>query len=554
MYRRTYPLFLSPENVAGHEVFRDACAIWDFNEGGGDVVFDRSVVDRPYHGTIVKTSGTGTIERVVGNYGSGVFNDTSSSDARIDLGSIVSADLLSGYPTQEISIFTLVYWDDIVDAATYPRIIDKSDDGNGANGWAFYYRNTDVLYAAVAGSSVAISSSLDTSLDEGFVTIGASYEPSSYRLFENGAFQGSSASLSSAFPTATKNAAISNWNHSTARTFDSPIYFLAVWPRILSDAEQAQLHHEAINDQFWINRTIWIPAAAAGGNAVTSTLATLTITPYASSVNDKTQVTSTLANLPITALQSSINDKTEIVSGTFGSLPISALQSSVNDKTQVASTLAALTITPFQSSVAQGTDVTSTLGVLSITALQSSINDKTQVASTLANLPLTGYASVVAQTGDQNVTSTLAQLTITTFTSTVNDKTEVTSSLGSLNLQSFASLVNDKTQVSSTLAALTITPYQSTVQTAANIVSTLANLPITVYQSKVGQPTDITSILAALTITPYNSTIVDVTKVLTGNTPHLPIQPRQSIVAGEGADGGAVQLSRNSSWRRRRSH
>lgn len=178
-------------------------------------------------------SDVGTISRSThdGEYYSHISSDNTAD--RINLGSIPSTNPISCSAHNEISIIAGI--DNTRNSSyhgnVFPRIIDKSDGGSAANGWALYPRVSDGdMSIEIAGSNYIWES--DTSKD--FLIVCATHASNTARAFEDGNFIGSS-SLPNNLPTATTNAAIGNWNHSTDRQFRAPIYFVGVYDKKISD-------------------------------------------------------------------------------------------------------------------------------------------------------------------------------------------------------------------------------------------------------------------------------------------------------------------------------
>jgi hypothetical protein len=100
------------------------------------------------------------------------------------------------------------------------RIMDKSDGGNAANGWMIqsFDNDLDVFY----GGSVVLSVSV-TGLSGVWLNCALTVKGGVGTFYvENSSSTGSVPSA----PTATTNAAISNWNHSTNRNWDGDIAYI----------------------------------------------------------------------------------------------------------------------------------------------------------------------------------------------------------------------------------------------------------------------------------------------------------------------------------------
>ena len=110
-----------------HPLAKDLAGAWLLNEGGGSLALD-SAGDK--NGTFQNNAAW-----KIGSKGLGATFPTDNGSDRITLGSITSADRISGYGSQEITVVAAVYLERTPNNS-YPRIFDKSSAGSGAGGWA----------------------------------------------------------------------------------------------------------------------------------------------------------------------------------------------------------------------------------------------------------------------------------------------------------------------------------------------------------------------------------------------------------------------------------
>lgn len=166
-----------------------------------------------------------------------------ANNHRVDLGSIATGNPLMLTATN----FTIMakvrprtpY------GSTFPRIIDKSNSGSGANGWALYHR-TDRLTLAATGaeSSSPVNSLLIADLENQWSVSCVSFRNSDdiVSLYSNhfdspisrgGPMRLLGTAAGSNIATTTANAAIGNWNHTTDRNWAGDISWIYMWDRLL---------------------------------------------------------------------------------------------------------------------------------------------------------------------------------------------------------------------------------------------------------------------------------------------------------------------------------
>lgn len=183
-------------------------------------------------------------------YGRGLTLPNDNTNGRISLGSIDSNNPLSCNVTDEISIFawaTIPYTPN----SSFPRIIDKSNGGSAAGGWAWAMRwagatapdNTLDFYVNAndwtPGDNALGSAAADY---QGVTTgIGVVAASGSQEYIWKNEIIGSSAGVFT-IPTTTTNAALLNWNHTTDRQWgDQPMYYVAVWDHRLDAQDLVEL-------------------------------------------------------------------------------------------------------------------------------------------------------------------------------------------------------------------------------------------------------------------------------------------------------------------------
>ena len=169
--------------------------------------------------------------------------DFDGDNEYLDLGTIGT-----GHPLQlDTGALTISAWFLHRDGGDdFARIIDKSTAGNGAGGWGVYLNNT-------VRKPVFVSAGQDDVID----TSDASYEFDTwthivvtYTVAQNLGLRrifidGVNVRLSDknvTIPTASTNARIGTWNHSTGREFDGFLDDIRVWNLTLSQAEAIDVY------------------------------------------------------------------------------------------------------------------------------------------------------------------------------------------------------------------------------------------------------------------------------------------------------------------------
>jgi hypothetical protein len=154
----------------------------------------------------------------------------------------------------------------------FGRVIDKSSDGGGTDGWAVYMAQTSRLNFAADNTSATLFRS-----GANFVTAGVHR---TYGLSRSGTgsaeckwvrdgVQISTDTYVVVPPATAITAAIGNWNAADDRMFDGIIDYVMVWERDLSVLEHSQIHvdpFQMIHNPFESNALLAGTGAAATGN------------------------------------------------------------------------------------------------------------------------------------------------------------------------------------------------------------------------------------------------------------------------------------------------
>lgn len=225
------------------------------------------------HGTWDNSDGG--MSYIVGEHGRAFTHAGNATNDRIDLGSCPSTSPLS---LSSGTAYTIVWRaqlnsDPLTNAA--PRLIDKSNSGNGANGWALMRISTHDGYELRVDSDTIGPNSppitRDVMQNWALRIDGAWTDLGSFDYFLEGVKTAAAGGAApSAPPTTTTNIAIANWNHSTDRQWDGPIDYIYIYARALSDAE---IRYLQLVDPYVAFRpeapaSVFAPAAAATSQPV----------------------------------------------------------------------------------------------------------------------------------------------------------------------------------------------------------------------------------------------------------------------------------------------
>jgi len=157
------------------------------------------------------------------------------------LGSIDSTNPLSLYPSQQGSVeYCLKVNGEGADS--FPRIIDKSTAGNGANGWALYLSNhSTTTHSLAAGANGGITSSTTvskTSFDHIIDTFNSFFGGD---IYKNGSFSGTRSNYTP-IPQGTAEMRIGAWNTDDRRDLEGVLKDLRVWDIQLTATQASELN------------------------------------------------------------------------------------------------------------------------------------------------------------------------------------------------------------------------------------------------------------------------------------------------------------------------
>lgn len=200
----------------------------DAKSGDGLIIPDRSLggID----GTLDNSSGDLSV--LVTPRGPSLNFSGDGTNDRLKLGSVTSSDRLS--LAGKDSNFGICFGAMLETGhGTFPRVIDKSSGGSGANGWTFYQDTGKTPDAFI----IKINSSTGLWKDDFIelnvfhhyaVSVKASDDADWYT---DGVDQGTTepGGALNAAPSNTSAMAIGNWNHSTARMWKGPIEYIYVF-------------------------------------------------------------------------------------------------------------------------------------------------------------------------------------------------------------------------------------------------------------------------------------------------------------------------------------
>ncbi len=225
--------------------WRDCLGAWIMWEGGGDLVRDYSKVRNP--GTIDTSSGD--VLWTTGPRGPALFLSGDATNDRVDLGSIDPSFNRLGLRTADANNDSVSFiWAGVpaTQSGSAPRVIDKSDAGNAANGYAIWRDDTRFAFAIntvqfLSNTGILVVDQYDVwGLDH---LVGGGDSLADYYL--NGFFvnqtAGSVPGSGPAYRPDITNAAIGNWNHTTARMWDGTLNFVYVFQPQIGALRQLQI-------------------------------------------------------------------------------------------------------------------------------------------------------------------------------------------------------------------------------------------------------------------------------------------------------------------------
>lgn len=197
---------------------------------------------------------------------------------RLDIGSVPSTHPLSLFGRD--SSFTLAgecYWDGGL-PSNYPRFYDKSSGGGAANGYAMYVQDVGSPEFVFQVESFYQGVPVVPGRIVFVVVPGTAANEKVLHVWNGGSWK-TPVSVTRAFPSATTNAAIGNWNHSTDRNWSGSISGFAVFhhnmgellgKRVALDMWRYTL--EPANDSPFV-----LPVTSTGGGGISVTLDAATI-------------------------------------------------------------------------------------------------------------------------------------------------------------------------------------------------------------------------------------------------------------------------------------
>ncbi len=213
----------------GHPMVRGLVGAWI--AGPGKLTFDYS--GNGNHGTLTGS----TIGLTTAKYGRAWQITGDGVSDQIDFGSIVGNNILNCADTQEISIIARLYKPDDADVNnSFPRIIDKSDDGGATKGYCLFWRLDDNKFDFRAGDVSMRSAAISDFDSERVATIGVSAKTGDVNFYYNGVLIGTDASAFT-IPSDAADLAIGNWNHTIDRQWNGWIEYVYVWNRVLTQDE-----------------------------------------------------------------------------------------------------------------------------------------------------------------------------------------------------------------------------------------------------------------------------------------------------------------------------
>jgi hypothetical protein len=199
-------------------------------------------------GTIV--GDTGDVQKPITQWGQGWATGTTGTTDRIDLGSITSSNPLSLAGLDKATMISVNVVSTAYSADSFPRQFDKSDGGNGANGYACYFDGTDGFAFAMLGNNKAFIGATDMTATPQVVTNGLSIDMAQIvqsnkvdHYAEGIRTEGNSNAGWTTFPSTTTSASLLNWNHATSRANPYPQLVFALWgDRTFTGREQKAFH------------------------------------------------------------------------------------------------------------------------------------------------------------------------------------------------------------------------------------------------------------------------------------------------------------------------
>ena len=176
-----------------------------------------------------------------GNNGSIVFDGL---DDQVQLGSINSSNLLSFFGVTSMTVMFWVYPQNSGDP--YQRVVDKSNSGNGANGWAVsvgHNPNTTKRVLFMINGVFGINYFGTEYEFNAWNHMTFTKDGSTHKYYLNGELITTN-TISTTFPSTTTDMRIGTWNHSTGREFKGELSNVRMYNRVLTAAEVAQNYNQ----------------------------------------------------------------------------------------------------------------------------------------------------------------------------------------------------------------------------------------------------------------------------------------------------------------------
>jgi D-alanyl-D-alanine carboxypeptidase len=219
-----------------------------------------------------------TLGPVAGPVGSFTNFAGDNNNHRLDLGAITQNDPLS---LAGLGVASFA-WRSFIPSGTlnnaFCRVIDKSDGGSAANGYALWFvpslNKFEFAANSLNGPRNVNTATRDAWESWAFRYVDGTFSNSSY--FLNGVdVNAHFANTSATIPTGTTNAAIGNWNHSTDRAWNGGIEYLYAFNQALPDSEFARIARQPY--RYLVpeaaQRIIFLPRPASGIQAGAGTSA-----------------------------------------------------------------------------------------------------------------------------------------------------------------------------------------------------------------------------------------------------------------------------------------
>ena len=263
--------------------------------------FDGDMRDiSPYQHQVTRVDASGDLTRAVGDLGRTDLYSSGGTADRYDLGSITSANPLSLVGQTELAALMWLHYTDNA-GSNFPRIIDKSNGGSGANGWYIDidesgggpnpHRVEININNSGAGNTIISGGDYVVPDETRCYVININISGDSGDFYRDGMFFGGDASSAnlSAISSTTTNAAIGHWNHNTTdRRYSGNIYAIALFNRLLTEGEIYSLYEPATRwqlfDQISTTAYSFAPSASADTTVSASTDA-LALTTYQATVD-----------------------------------------------------------------------------------------------------------------------------------------------------------------------------------------------------------------------------------------------------------------------------